>query len=324
MRSRADHRRQRPGRRLPVRATPRGRRRGARAGAARLTHRSTACTPTSATSRTSRAPAPCCSTSRPTRSTTWPRSARWRARGTSPTSRRGSTAWPRSGCSSRRTARRSAPAGRSASCRPPAPRSSACPTARPQDEDTPVRPVNPYGAAKAFAHLMVDVYRHRGLHATSLVLYNHESPRRPAQFVTRKITSRRGRHRRPAPPRRSPSATWPPRATGAGRPTTSTRWCWPPAPPSPATTSSPPARATRSRSSSPRRSAASASTTGRRTSRSTPALFRPVDPTALAGDPTRIRTDLGWTPTVGFEEVVRRMVEADLQRLASLPTPASG
>src|SRR4051794_24791822 len=63
------------------------------------------------------------------------------------------------------------------------------PDRSPQDEDTPVRPVNPYGAAKAFAHLMVDVYRRRGLHAVSLVLYNHESPRRPEQFVTRKITS---------------------------------------------------------------------------------------------------------------------------------------
>ena len=63
------------------------------------------------------------------------------------------------------------------------------PDRSPQDEDTPVRPVNPYGAAKAFAHLMVEVYRHRGLHAVSLVLYNHESPRRPEQFVTRKITA---------------------------------------------------------------------------------------------------------------------------------------
>src|SRR5205823_4760432 len=63
------------------------------------------------------------------------------------------------------------------------------PARSPQDEDTPVRPVNPYGAAKAFAHLMVEVYRRRGLHAVSLILYNHESPRRPEQFVTRKITT---------------------------------------------------------------------------------------------------------------------------------------
>src|SRR4051794_19224394 len=63
------------------------------------------------------------------------------------------------------------------------------PDRSPQDESAPVRPVNPYGAAKAYAHLMVDVYRRRGLHAVSAILYNHESPRRPPQFVTRKITS---------------------------------------------------------------------------------------------------------------------------------------
>ena len=63
------------------------------------------------------------------------------------------------------------------------------PPTSPQDETTPLRPLNPYGAAKAYAHLMVDVYRSRGLHASSLILYNHESPRRPRHFVTRKITS---------------------------------------------------------------------------------------------------------------------------------------
>ena len=63
------------------------------------------------------------------------------------------------------------------------------PSDSPQSEDTPIRPVNPYGAAKAYAHLMVDVYRHRDLHAVSAILYNHESPRRPVQFVTRKITA---------------------------------------------------------------------------------------------------------------------------------------
>jgi nucleoside-diphosphate-sugar epimerase len=35
---------------------------------------------------------------------------------------------------------------------------------------------------------------------------------------------------------------------------------------------------------------------------------------SLAGDATRIRTELGWSPTAGFQDVVRRMVEADLQR----------
>ena len=77
----------------------------------------------------------------------------------------------------------------SAWCRPPAPRSSASRASPPRTRTPPIRPVNPYGAAKAYAHLMVDVYRHRDLHAVSAILYNHESPRRPAQFVTRKITS---------------------------------------------------------------------------------------------------------------------------------------
>ena len=61
--------------------------------------------------------------------------------------------------------------------------------ASPQDESTPFRPHNPYGVAKLYAHLMVATYRERyGLHASSGILYNHESPRRPAEFVTRKVT----------------------------------------------------------------------------------------------------------------------------------------
>ncbi|WP_223883735.1 GDP-mannose 4,6-dehydratase [Pseudarthrobacter sp. BIM B-2242] len=58
----------------------------------------------------------------------------------------------------------------------------------PQTETSVVRPVNPYGAAKAYAHHMVAMYRNRGLHSSAAILFNHESPRRPEQFVTRKIT----------------------------------------------------------------------------------------------------------------------------------------
>ncbi|WP_104107777.1 GDP-mannose 4,6-dehydratase [Nocardioides sp. 616] len=63
------------------------------------------------------------------------------------------------------------------------------PTTAPQDESTPVSPTNPYGEAKALAHLAVSQARERGLHAVSAILYNHESPRRPTTFVTRKVTS---------------------------------------------------------------------------------------------------------------------------------------
>src|SRR4029078_9893560 len=63
------------------------------------------------------------------------------------------------------------------------------PRAVPQTEDTPLSPVTPYGVAKAYGHLIGRAYRKRyGLFACSGILYNHESPRRPADFVTRKIS----------------------------------------------------------------------------------------------------------------------------------------
>jgi GDPmannose 4,6-dehydratase len=63
------------------------------------------------------------------------------------------------------------------------------PARSPQDENTPYSPVEPYGAAKAFGDFLVRAYRARdGLFACSGIFYNHESPRRPDRFVTRKIT----------------------------------------------------------------------------------------------------------------------------------------
>ncbi len=62
------------------------------------------------------------------------------------------------------------------------------PAGSPQDESTPVCPINPYGCAKAFASQMVGVYRMaHGLFACNGIFYNHESPRRGENFVTRKI-----------------------------------------------------------------------------------------------------------------------------------------
>ena len=62
------------------------------------------------------------------------------------------------------------------------------PDQSPQNEATPFRPLTPYGAAKAFAHHMCRIYRNSyGMHASSGILYNHESPRRGENFVTRKI-----------------------------------------------------------------------------------------------------------------------------------------
>jgi GDPmannose 4,6-dehydratase len=58
----------------------------------------------------------------------------------------------------------------------------------PQTERTPLRPVTPYGVAKAYGHFIVGSYRRRyGLHASCGILYNHESPRRPLDFLPSKV-----------------------------------------------------------------------------------------------------------------------------------------
>lgn len=59
----------------------------------------------------------------------------------------------------------------------------------PQRETTPFHPRSPYGVAKVFAHFTtINCRESWGLHASCAILFNHESPRRPANFVTRKIT----------------------------------------------------------------------------------------------------------------------------------------
>ena len=58
----------------------------------------------------------------------------------------------------------------------------------PQREDTPPHPVTPYGVAKLAAHGLVGTLRSAGLHACSVIAYNHESPRRPEHYVTRSLS----------------------------------------------------------------------------------------------------------------------------------------
>jgi GDPmannose 4,6-dehydratase len=59
----------------------------------------------------------------------------------------------------------------------------------PQTEDTPFHPRSPYGVAKAYGHFITVNYRESyDLHASNGILFNHESPRRGLEFVTRKIT----------------------------------------------------------------------------------------------------------------------------------------
>jgi GDPmannose 4,6-dehydratase len=185
------------------------------------------------------------------------------------------------------------------------------PATSPQHEETPVRPVNPYGAAKAFAHLSAGVARRRGQHVSSVVLYNHESPRRPERFVTRKITST------VAAIARGDAAE-----LVLGNLDVRRDWGWAPDYVDALVRT---ARADEpddfvvatGRSHSVRDLVAAAFAAAgiddwERFVRQDPALLRPADAAELVGDASRARDVLGWSPTVPFEEVVARMVAADL------------
>ena len=137
----------------------------------------------------------------------------------------------------------------------------------PQTETTPFHPRSPYGCAKVFGHDITVNYRESyGLFACSGILFNHEGPRRGLEFVTRKVTNAvariklglqtRDRARQPRLQAR----------LGLRRRLREGDVADAAAGPSPTTTSSPPARPTRSRISSAWRSARSASRTGATTS----------------------------------------------------------
>ncbi len=178
------------------------------------------------------------------------------------------------------------------------------PSMSPQTEDTPIRPINPYGAAKAYAHHAVEVYRRRDLHAVSAILYNHESPRRPVQFVTRKITSTVAAIARGEADRLT-----------LGNLDARRDWGWAP------DYVDALVRAARHETA---RDYVIATGVGHSVrdfvaaaferagisdweplGRVDPKFVRPADPSDLTGDPAAARELLGWTPTVEFDETRR-------------------
>ncbi|WP_336027871.1 GDP-mannose 4,6-dehydratase [Geodermatophilus sp. FMUSA9-8] len=189
-------------------------------------------------------------------------------------------------------------------------------TGGPVTEASPVSPVNPYGVAKAVAHRSVGMYRERGLHASSLVLFNHESPRRPERFVTRKIT-------------RGVAAIAAGRADRLVLGNLDVRRDWGWAPDYTAAmllaAEAPEAGdyvvATGVAHSLRDLVAAAFAEVGvadwEPLLASDPGLVRPADAEVLVGDPSRLRERLGWAPTVGFEEMVATMVRTDLAELSA-------
>ena len=184
----------------------------------------------------------------------------------------------------------------------------------PQTELTPFRPHNPYAVAKLYGHLMVSTYRERyGMHASSGILFNHESPRRPPNFVTRKITRGAaaislGLQDELRLGNLDATRDW----SFAGD-VAEAMWLM------------------------LQQEKGGDYVVGSGTSRTVrdlvdvafglvdvpvgdhvvvdPEFVRPLDPVPLLGDPTKARTVLGWEPRTSFAEMIEAMVEADLREL---------
>jgi GDPmannose 4,6-dehydratase len=188
-------------------------------------------------------------------------------------------------------------------------------TESPQHELTRFVPHNPYAVAKLYGHLMVSTYRERyGMHASSGILYNHESPRRPPEFVSRKVTRTAAAiklglaeelHLGDLEARRDWSfagdvaeAMWLmlQQETGDDYVVCS------------------------GVSRTVRELVATAFAVVDLDPEAhvivDPEFVRPSDPVSLVGDPSKAKRQLGWEPRTSFEELIRMMVEHDVRELS--------
>jgi GDPmannose 4,6-dehydratase len=199
----------------------------------------------------------------------------------------------------------------------------------PQNEDTPFNPVNPYAAAKVYAHQMVRIYRGSyGLYISSGLLFNHESERRPLHFVTQKIAY--GAACAALDIRDSPDLNEMGRpivqagklalgnvevARDWGHASDFVRAMWLMLQREQAddfVIGTGKIHTLRDLCETAYRSVGR---DWRESVVSDPALVRPLESGQTLADPTKAKKVLGWEPTVSFEQMVARMVDAQMQRI---------
>ncbi|MDQ4025932.1 MAG: GDP-mannose 4,6-dehydratase [Actinomycetota bacterium] len=184
----------------------------------------------------------------------------------------------------------------------------------PQDEKTPFYPRSPYGVAKVFAHWATVNYREaHGLFATNGILFNHESPRRGETFVTRKITRAVARIKAGIQEKLYLGNLDSKRDWGYAPDYVDAMWRM-----LQQETPEDFVIAT-GEAHTPREfcelAFGHAGLDWERYVEVDPSYFRPTEVDYLLGDATKAREVLGWEPTVRFPELVRLMVDADVQQL---------
>jgi GDPmannose 4,6-dehydratase len=186
----------------------------------------------------------------------------------------------------------------------------------PQTESTPFRPHTPYGVAKLYGHLMVASYRERyGMHLSSGIAFNHESPRRPPEFVTRKVTRAAAAIKLGLQEELRLGALTATRDWGFAGDFAEAMWLMLQRPEGDdfviATGES------RSVGDLADTAFAHVSLDAQDYIVVDQDLVRPVENVCLVGDPSKARAELGWQPRTSFAELIGAMVEHDLAALKS-------
>jgi len=186
----------------------------------------------------------------------------------------------------------------------------------PQTEETPFHPRSPYGAAKAFGHYTTVNYRESyGLHATSGILFNHESPRRGLEFVTRKVTNAVARIKLGLQEKLTLGNLEAARDWGFAGDYVEAMWLM-------LQQDTPEDYVIATGETHTIRellelSFAAAGIDGwERYVESDERFMRPAEVDILTGDASKAREQLGWKPKVSFPELVKMMVEGDLEEEA--------
>lgn len=188
------------------------------------------------------------------------------------------------------------------------------PEEMPQNELTPFRPGTPYGTAKLYGHWITANYREKHeLYACSGILYNHESPRRGKQFVTRKITYAAAAIKMGLQDTLVLGSLDSKRDWGYAKDYVRAMWLM-------LQQDAPEdyVIATGYEHSVRECVEIAFDQVGidwKKHVKTDPKFVRPVELYRLVGDATKARTQLNWAPTVTFEEMIRLMVDTDLEQV---------
>jgi len=188
----------------------------------------------------------------------------------------------------------------------------------PQTELTPFHPRSPYGVAKAYGHFLTVNYRESfGIFAVSGILFNHESPRRGLEFVTRKVTDGAARISLGMAKELRMGNLDSRRDWGYAGDYVRAMWAMLQQPiPCDYVIATGTDHSVRDLC---RLAFERVGLDYEKYVVVDEKLLRPAEVDQLRGDSTKARQELGWEPTVGFEELIHMMVDADMERLRTHP-----